>query len=135
MYQAYFDGAITINPGGICTYGSLVKKDGQVVWIGKGKVGEGKLMSCNVAEYAGFLSLLEYFKANNLENENISIFGDSKMVIDQMNSSKPKFRGLYAPIARMAQAAIQGFTHLELKWIPRELNIEADELSRFARAA
>ena len=139
---AYFDECCeSINPGGTASYGVVVLIDNQRVWQASQIVspGEGreKETSNNVAEYAGFISLLEYLLSRNLQDEPIQIYGDSRLVIYQMFGD-PKLngkhwkikRGYYAPLAYRALELLKGFSSLKGDWIPREENSLADELSK-----
>jgi ribonuclease HI len=61
-YIAYFDGACEpVNPGGTASYGAVIIEDDETIWECSEVYGQGKLMSNNVAEYAGFIAVLEWF--------------------------------------------------------------------------
>src|SRR6185437_8524734 len=87
--KAYFDGCCEpVNPGGTASFGAVVFISDKRAWecskIFYPTKGKEKETSNNVAEYCGFISILEYLLENQLHNENIEIFGDSKLVIEQM---------------------------------------------------
>ena len=87
-------------------------------------------MSCNVAEYNGLILGLEYLLSENLRDEPITVFGDSKLVIKQMFGHWRIKNGLYKPDALLAHSLVKKFTNTYGYWIPREQNGEADKLSK-----
>ena len=137
MIQLFFDGSCRPrNPGGharggaIILYGDTIKKISKCVGTGDG-------MSCNVAEYAALNNALEWLIYKKLNDSKIEIFGDSLLVIRQMNhfiesdfKSDPRFSGLYSPYAKSCLSLIEKFTDISFNWIPREQNEDADALSR-----
>jgi ribonuclease HI len=138
---AYFDGACEpVNPGGYASFGAVVFIDGKRVWecsrLFKPKPGKEKETSNNVAEYSGFLAILEYLMEQKLHTKEVLIHGDSKLVIYQ-NSMDPQWgvvwrikKGFYKPLALKARKMFKKFPKAKLKWIPREENSIADELSK-----
>jgi ribonuclease HI len=133
-YLAWFDGACQpINPGGTATFGVIVKnKDGTVLLEKQGLVGKGSTMSNNVAEYAGVLYILKYLSSR--PPGRVMIYGDSKLVISQLNGKWRIRKGLYLSTAKEAKALL---AHLHSRgwqinpcWIPREQNRECDRLSK-----
>lgn len=132
MLRAYFDGSVTINPGGIAGYGFVVIDDefGQMC-SESGIVGEGKGMTSNVAEWAALGHLLEWLVIKGLQNEPINIYGDSNMVVKQANKEykTPKKTTLYYQYYLVAFAWLKKFTNVTISWIPREQNTLADEAS------
>lgn len=135
MIKAYFDGACEPkNPGGTASFGAVIFKDekrikeiSQIFYPEKGKE---KMTSNNVAEYSGFLSILEYLKDNNLHEEKIHIFGDSNLVVQQMKGNWRMIKGYYIPVAEKAKRLFTKFPNTTLHWIPREQNGIADKLSK-----
>lgn len=133
--KAYFDGCCEpINPGGTASYGA-------VIFVGKNRVwecseiffpatGKEKDTSNNVAEYCGFISILEYLLENKLNQESITIYGDSKLVIEQMQGNWRMIKGFYLPYAKKAKELFVKFKKTKLYWIPRDKNDIADELSK-----
>ena len=141
MIKVYFDGACEpVNPGGTAAYGVAIYR-GKKNLIKMSKVfkpvkGKEKETSNNVAEYAGFLDALEWLIKNNLNEEKILIFSDSKLVICQMFGDPEIGRnwriikGFYKPVALEAKELLSIFTNIRGQWIPREENYLADELSK-----
>ncbi len=133
--EAFFDGCCEpVNPGGTAAFGAVVFQDGRRVWecsrIFVPQKGREAETSNNVAEYSGFLSILEYLKEQGLVRESILIKGDSNLVIQQMRGNWRIRQGHYVPLARRALGMVREFPKLELKWISRDLNDIADELSK-----
>jgi len=135
MIEAYFDGCCEpVNPGGTASYGVVILKDRQKIWetskLFTPKRGREKETSNNVAEYSGFKAILDYLIAHDLTKSQIIVYGDSKLVIEQMFGRwRIKF-GYYVPIATTCKAMLKQFPYLTGKWIPREKNFLADELSK-----
>jgi len=133
-YNAWFDGACgPINPGGTATYGIMIKDhDGTVLVWEHGLVGKGSAMSNNVAEYAGVLHVLKYLSCR--PPGRVTIHGDSKLVINQLNGRWRICKGLYLPTAIEAKELL-AYLHglgweINLCWIPRAQNEECDALSK-----
>ena len=132
----YFDGLCQPhNPGGIACFGWLIEYEGQLIISGKGEVARGSEATNNVAEYAALIAGLEALAISSIEKCQISIKGDSQLVIRQLlgeyNVKSSRLMPLYAQaIELLDQLAIWHNIHLE--WIPRERNVKADSLSRQA---
>jgi ribonuclease HI/probable phosphoglycerate mutase len=89
-------------------------------------------MSNNVAEYAGVLHVLKHIASR--PPGRVTIHGDSKLVINQLNGKWCIRKGLYRSIALETKellAYLKGLGwQLNLCWIPREQNRECDRLSK-----
>jgi ribonuclease HI len=133
-YLAWFDGACEpVNPGGTATFGVVVRdRNGTVLLKEHGLVGKGSTMSNNVAEYGGVLHVLRYL-APRLPGR-VTIHGDSKLVINQLNGKWRIRKGLYRLIAVEAKellAYLRGLGwQITCCWIPRAQNEECDALSK-----
>jgi ribonuclease HI len=126
---AYFDGACEpVNPGGTASYGAVIYKDDEKMWECSEVYGQGKLMSNNVAEYAGLIAVLEWFIEQELCDAEIVVKGDSMLVINQMFGTWKIKNGLYAPLANKASELLTRFTNTRGEWISRDLNDVADAL-------
>ena len=135
-YTAWFDGACgPANPGGTATYGVMIKdQEGTILVWEHGLVGEGSAMSNNVAEYAGVLQVLKYLSTR--PPGRVTIHGDSKLVVSQLNGKWRMRKGLYLSTAKEAKALLahlhsRGW-EINLCWIPRAQNEECDALSKRA---
>lgn len=86
--------------------------------------------SNNVAEYVACRELLNFIIQNNLSNRNVVLYGDSKLVVNQMNGEWNMNGGIYIPYAKECQDLIRNIKSVRFLWLPREKNEEADRLSK-----
>ncbi|HLM70895.1 MAG TPA: ribonuclease HI family protein, partial [Thermoplasmata archaeon] len=87
----------------------------------------------NVAEYAGAIRALEQLRSIGYAGE-VTVEGDSQLVIRQMNGEyEVRAEHLVAYHDWLGQLA-RTFRKVEFRWIPREENQAADELSKQAVA-
>lgn len=139
--ECYFDGCCEpVNPGGTAAFGAVIMRKGERIWewseIFRPRYGHERKTSNNVAEYLGFIAILKYLKMMNLNTNLIRISGDSRLVIYQMfdppGGGKRWWikRGLYVPHARRALELLKKFPNATGRWIPRDENELADELSK-----
>ena len=134
--EIFIDGLAEPTNPGIATYGYVVYRDG--VELGRGHGFDGDPASNNHAEYAGLVAALRAVEAE--PDREIVVKSDSRMLVNQMTGawkvSKKAFRneeeGSYVEKYLEAKEAAKRFPRLVFQWIPRELNSEADELSRVA---
>jgi ribonuclease HI len=91
--------------------------------------------SNNLAEYAALIAVLRHLIDAGLQREHIVVVGDSQLVINQMFGNWKIKRGCYVELAREAKALLTQFPRIEGKWVPRDRNTVADELSRAAIGA
>jgi len=132
----YFDGLCEpVNPGGVAAYGFVVYKDGERLHAGRGIAGAGYLggdVTNNVAEYTALIKALEWLIENGFSGEGLIVRGDSQLVIKQLKGEyavkSPRIGPLYARVKEL----LRFFRNVKLEWLPRELNAEADALSRTA---
>lgn len=89
-------------------------------------------MSNNVAEYMGIYYCLEFLKLKGLQKASITIYGDSKMVVEQMSGRWRVKGGLYVEAFKKAFCMVKEFPRIRIIWIPREQNGLADALSKKA---
>lgn len=136
LIEVYTDGlAEPVNPG-IGTYGYVVYRDGRELKSGHGF--DGEPVSNNHVEYAGLVEALKSMVSHT--DEEMVVKSDSKMMVNQMAGnwkvSKKAFRsggpGSYVGKYLEAREIASRFSKLTFKWIPREENSEADQLSRIA---
>lgn len=135
MIEVYFDGLCQpLNPGGIACYAFVVKKDGETIHSDLGVAGEpfSPESTNNVAEYTALVRALEWLAANNLDSGKIVIKSDSQLVVNQLGGTfKVKGRRIL-PLYRQVLLLKNRFTDVEIKWVPREQNREADRLTNIA---
>ena len=127
MYTLYFDGS---NKGDRFGCGAAVIYKGKNKEYSKAITLVDQPMSCNVAEYQGLITGLQWLLQNKKENEQIFVFGDSKMVINQMFGYWRIKNGLYKEKGLQCQDLLTQFSDIHGYWIPREQNDEADCLSK-----
>lgn len=132
----YFDGLCEPkNPGGVATYGMIVKEDGETIVEHCG-LAEAKPWtdeaSNNVAEYSAVLHALEWLDKNKKHNAHIILRGDSKLVVNQLQG-KYKVKSLrIVELHHKARLLLSKFKNLKIEWIERDQNQDADRLSRIA---
>lgn len=128
-----FDGACEpVNPGGTGGVGYLVYEGETLIKAESKVVGRGKFMSNNVAEYIALNMALIWIKDNVGLDRKIEVYGDSKLVVSQMNGEWKIKNGLYVNHARTCQLLLKQFSHIELFWVSRDFNEKADQLSKNA---
>ena len=135
IYTLYFDGSCWPNPGGKAGYGYALYKNGQELITGHGIVGNGSKMSNNVAEYyALYMGLCEFLAIQELGKCFLNIYGDSNLVIKQMQKRWKVKHGLYKPFydktKTVCKLARERGAELRFEWIPRENNTICDDLSK-----
>ena len=122
------------NPGGVATYGFVVRdENGKIVCEGKGVVGAGFMgddVTNNVAEYTALIKALECLREKGIKDK-VIIMGDSQLVIRQLKGEYKVRSERIKPLYRRARELLKGIEY-ELRWVPRRLNEYADRLSREA---
>ena len=133
MLEVWIDGLCEpVNPRGIATYGFLVKHGGLVLAREKGVIGRGNGMSNNLAEYTALTKALCYLIEHNYTDEDIVVYSDSRLLVNQMLGIWNCNGGYYYPEYKRAKQLVSSFNSITFIWIPREQNMEADSLSREA---
>lgn len=123
------------NPGGNIGLGATLKKNGEEIFQHSKFIPEHPHNTNNVGEYMAFESILDFIFNHKIENEKVTIYGDSKLVIEQMNGRwRIKF-GRYTPYADRCKRKLKELREnnklsFNLNWIPREQNGYADRLSK-----
>ncbi len=127
MYKLYFDGACKLNPGPTGCGAVVFNEAGEVAAELSKANGHG---TNNQAEYSALIFGLE--KAKELGIQQVIVYGDSKLVINQLNGiwncNDPALRLLN----KRAMKLCYEFAFIELKWIKRAENSHADKLSQMA---
>jgi ribonuclease HI len=136
-FELFFDGAcLPKNPGGHIGYGFWITQNQEPIIDGSDYDISNPKNSNNVAEYKGLLmglnALLDHILLNKIENYKVNVFGDSTLVINQCNFRWRIKDGLYAETARKVIPKLRFFEKISFKWIPREENDKADQMSRRA---
>lgn len=132
-YYCYFDGSCgPTNPGGKMGAGVMISnEDGDIVHEYSKAYHPHETNTNNVAEYLAFIEVLQWLKSNADSGDNVTVYGDSNLVVQQMNGKWKIKNGSYVEAAVMAQELLQEISHLfiVIEWIPREENTYADALS------
>ena len=139
-YRCYFDGASRGNPGP-ASYGVVLyevreaegdKEEEELVEVAHEKDALECPETNNVAEYLGCLAAVQL--CARLEIRDVRIFGDSKLVIEQVSgrwrTKHPRLKGLHAQI--MAALEEARFASVDFRHVKRHLNKRADELANLA---
>lgn len=120
------------NPGGIACYGWVACRDGERIGEGWGEAARGPAATNNLAEYRAVIAALEWLLAEGLVGERVLVRSDSQLLIRQMQGQYAVRSERILPLYRRVRELAGRFRSLRFEWVPRELNEEADFLSRRA---
>ena len=124
--EIYIDGASRGNPGRSGA-GVLIKDRNGNIYKIKRNLG---ILTNNQAEYEALITALQ--SAKELKRNHIKIYTDSSLLANQINGNwrvrDSKIQVLY----KKARELIEEFEQIEIEYIPRELNREADRLANEA---
>ena len=126
LYEGYFDGSAVPNPGQMTIGGYITRvSDKKKVHLYSTGIGYG---TNNEAEYASLIELCD--KLQPLGIKNIDIYGDSLLVVNQVN----KVWKARDPRMESFKITVLDFLKPIPKWtlthIRRNLNMLADQLTR-----
>jgi ribonuclease HI len=125
-WRAWFDGSAHPNPGRIGIGALLQGPQGQRVEISL-RAGHG---NSGDAEYLALIALLERAVAMKLPE--LLVFGDSQVVVhDVLLAPGSGAKGLQEHRARVGALMAQ-LAQVNIRWVPRHQNGEADRLSQQA---
>ena len=152
MLELYYDGACgPRNPGGTATYAWILKE-----YVGKklhkverdsGVIGSGEGMTNNVAEYhavlEGLRDVVTKYKMGQIKISKLYVIGDSSMVCNMISFKWGWYKGVWRPhkkalhlktylveIAKLMKFLVKEGFKVRVKWIPRDENHEADEMTK-----
>jgi ribonuclease HI len=135
LIEVYLDGLCQpINPGGIPCYAFIVKRDGKTIYSDYGIAGEpfSGDSTNNVAEYTALVKALEWLLANNLGSSRVEMMSDSQLIVHQLTGEyKVKAKRMLA-LYKQVLKLMSTFQEIQIKWVPREKNREADRLTNKA---
>jgi ribonuclease HI len=135
LIEVYFDGLCQpINPGGISCYAFVVKSGGRTIYTDYGVAGEpfSEDSTNNVAEYTGLVKALQWLLENNLGSSKIEVKSDSKLIVNQLTGDyKVKAKRIIS-LYKQVLLLKSKFQDIQIKWVPREKNREADTLTNKA---
>lgn len=129
VWSVYCDGSAVPNPGRMGLGAVLVAPDG----VTRHTISQATTATgCNnEAELRSLMLALAALRTHGARG--LQIHSDSSVLVEQLANDRPA-----APIARLAplfdeaRRLLQGFAPVELRWIPRHRNGEADALARQA---
>lgn len=127
-WRGWFDGSAHPNPGRIGIGALLCGPDGQRVEVTR-RAGHG---NSSEAEYLALTALLEEaVKAGATE---LSVCGDSQVVVNDVNQGATRgAKGLEEYRSRVVDL-MSALGEVQLRWVPRHRNGDADRLSQQAIA-
>ena len=128
-WRGWFDGSAQPNPGA-CGIGALLKGPaGEHVAISRA----GGYGNSSEAEYRALIALLE--AALDCGAHDVTIYGDSKVVIDDINGPFASAVVSLLDYRAQALALMARLPAVSVRWIARHKNGEADALSQRAGRA
>jgi ribonuclease HI len=135
--EVYFDGLCQpVNPGGIACYAFVIRRDGRSIHSDYGIAAEpfSKDATNNVAEYMALAKALEWLIANGLNNSGrVEVKSDSQLVVKQLKGEYKIKSKRIIPLYRQVLLLQSRFPDgVEIRWVPREENKEADSLTNRA---
>ncbi|WP_279214516.1 ribonuclease HI family protein [Delftia acidovorans] len=129
LWTAYIDASAVPNPGRMAMGAVITAPDGRRHLLSEPCHERG----CNnEAELRALMAALQALQV--LQARRLTIFTDSSILVEQLTPSLRPIK----PIARLAdlfdeaRTMLTGFEHVQLRWIPRHRNTEADALAREA---
>lgn len=138
MYIGFFDGGSKGNPG--VAGGGWVLKDPNHNFVDGGTVYVGDNNTNNEAEYDALIALLEYVDNHRPDIVRLHVYGDSMLVIKQctrkQDGSGFEYRCLKTHLQSRQRSVMLHMDRdnfcLTLEQVPREKNVEADDLANLA---
>ena len=133
----YFDGGCEpVNPGGVATYGYVIYEridtEEKRVKSSSGVACE-PFSDCSTNNYAEYTALVEGLSyLSGIYKGRVLVRGDSQLVVRQMNGIYSVRSPRIYPLYKKAMELKSSFPSIEFEWIPREMNEEADRLSKAA---
>ncbi len=131
-WTLFFDGACEpINPGGHSTYGwCLYSPDGKLFRADHGYLCTGNGSTNNAAEYAALEACLKFLQAEKMRIP-LVCKGDSMLIVMQVSRQwGGKQEHLLRARDRVHALLDEVASKWSIWWIPREMNEEADKLSK-----
>lgn len=128
MYSLYFDGASRGNPG-LASYGGVIydeTKTELITYCCKFDNPETN----NYAEYYGVLRGMEIALENNIQE--LTVYGDSKLVIQQLNGLWKVKSANIKPLYEKCLTLKNKFLSIHFHHVLRKYNKRADELANKA---
>lgn len=124
MYRLYIDGASKGNPGPAAIGIVIETEAGSVIDLWGEYIG---ISTNNVAEYTALIYGLE--RAKELSIKNMVVFSDSKLLVNQLNSTFRVTSEKILPLYNRVKQLETNFITINYVHIPREKNSRADSLA------
>jgi ribonuclease HI len=135
MIEAYFHGDCEPNiETGLMAHSIIVyMNDMKIYQLSKTYHRKDRAASNNISAYNGVISVFHYISDENFTD--VKIYGDSKLVIEQLNGNWEVKEGKYKISALYAKEELKFLNenqnrNIILEWIPKEKNEECRNLSR-----
>jgi ribonuclease HI len=123
---AWFDGSARPNPGR-CGIGALLRGPGGIAVDIARPAGHG---DSSDAEYLALIAVLDAALAHGAAG--LHVYGDSRVVIDDVNGPAERGAPALAPYRDHVRAQLAQLPGAALHWVPRHRNAQADALSQQA---
>ena len=125
----YVDGLSQPRNPGTGTYGYVIYEGQKKLAEGAGLAGYE--VTSNFAEYAALAEALKRLKEMKVEGD-VLVKSDSKLLVGQMSQGWEAKGGAYLSKLKEAKDLLREIGSVSFEWIPREMNAEADLLTRMA---
>lgn len=126
-HRLFFDGAARDNPGLAGAGAVILSPEGNVV----AKV--GKFLGENTNNFAEYMALILGLKrAKAMGIKELEVFGDSELVVKQVNGDYQVKAENLKPLHAEARLLLRGFADATIQHVRREENGAADEMSNRA---
>ena len=117
---------------GFMCYGWLILQSNIPIAQGHGVFARSQDANSNIAEFLALIEGLDALQDFAITGEPVCVCGDAKTIIDQMRGASQVHAANVRPLYRRARTLACRFTHIEWKWLPRQNNRLADDLTRKA---
>jgi len=135
LIEVFIDGLCQpVNPGGIACFAFVVKSDGRTIHSDYGVAGEPftRDSTNNVAEYTALAKALEWLVGHNFASHRVGVKSDSQLIVNQLRGEYKVKAKRIIPLYRKVLLLKARFPNIEIVWVPREKNKEADRLTNIA---
>jgi ribonuclease HI len=136
MYELWFDGlfrgAKDAQTAGLMCFGWLIYRQGKQIAKGYGIFVRGMNATSNIGEYLGLIDGLEVLVDIGINYEPVRVIGDAKVVINQMKGLSRLSTQRVVPLHHKACRLAQLLYVIVWKWVSRQHNKAADQLTRVA---
>jgi ribonuclease HI len=136
MYSLHFDGLFRKSRGkhttGFMGFGWLIYHNLRVVAQGYGVAAQAHDATSGIAEYLALVDGLEMLHDLDINREPIQVYGDARVVMDQMLGQAQVHGRRVLPYYDRACRLRDGLNIEQWVWVPRQYNKDADALTRRA---